>query len=199
MRKFVLLAFGFSLKMASIAQSPPAAADKVPKGGYDRDCVRRDMYTEAQRLGFFPFNVADSIKLVSFRYHDNDYPVLNDNTKGDSLHYNADSLIEQRLLDRSEINQLTDILYNYGPKKDHHIGYENECFEPRNAVLFIDKTGRLKAYMLICFHCRHFESSGNSHWPWDNCGQKSEMIHQFFIKAGIKFGTDLTIDGYPGE
>ena len=171
---------------------PPIPTHKVPKDGYDRDCVHRNLYTETQRSHFFPFNVADSVKLVSFRYHNNNYPVRKD-------HIISDSLIEQRLLTKSEVNQLTDLIYNYGPKKKHDINYVTECFWPRNAVLFIDKSGQLRAYMLICFHCRRYENSTDNMWPWNDCDQKSEMIHQFFISAGIKFGTDLTIEEYPGE
>jgi len=171
---------------------PPGPHHRTPKEGYDRDCVHRNIYTETHRSHFFPFNVADSVKLVSFRYHNNSYPIK----KGYIIN---DSLIEQRLLTKSEVNQLTDIIYNTGVKKNNGIASLTECFWPRNAVLFIDKSGQLRAYVLICFHCNRSENSNDGMRPWDDCYQKSEMIHQLFISAGIKYGTDLTISNYPGE
>jgi hypothetical protein len=154
----------------------------------DENCIYRNKYSETERLKFYPFNVADTIKLISFRYHDNNYPV-------DKEHIITDSLVEQKVLDREEVARLTDILYNNGPNKPGKSRSIVDCFEPRNAVLFIDKAGKLKEYMLICFHCRRIESfSSEKIGTWDDCDQKSEMIRQFFVAAGVKFGTDLTIN-----
>lgn len=121
----------------------------------------------------YPFNISDTVKLVSFRYHNN--------------------------------NQFTDVLYNnvtknFGKSNAIHIGSVSQCFDPRNAVLFIDKTGKLKAYVLICFHCRRFlQNPEKPGWNWDFCDQKFEMIRQFFISTGIRYGTDLSVNEFPGE
>jgi hypothetical protein len=63
----------------------------------------------------------------------------------------------------------------------------------------LDKFGRLKEYILICFHCdRHEESSGKINYG-DECIQKIEKLREFFVSRGLKFGTDTAIDAYPGE
>ena len=191
MRQLSLLIFSLGLLISGQGQSPPGALIKEPKGT-NENCIHKDKYSVSERLRFYPFNVADTIMLVSFRYHHNNYPVRKD-------YITTDSLIEQRVLSKTEVNQLTDIIYNTDAKKHGNIASVAECFEPRNAVLFIDKAGKLRAYMLICFHCRRYEPSSEDIGSWDNCNQKPEMIRRFFTSAGIKFGTDLAINGYPGE
>ena len=194
MRKLVLLTLGFIPGIIAMGQVPRLAnpGDKKPKHGYDSDCVHRNTYTQNQLLDHFPFKVADTIKLVSFRYHNNNYPVRKN-------HITSDSLIEQLVLSKSEVIQLADLIYNVGLKKYTGIGSVNQCFFPRNAVLFIDKTGKLQAYALICFHCRRVENYADDMSSWDDCDQKVDMINKFFISAGIKFGTDPTKENYPGE
>jgi hypothetical protein len=172
-------------------QSPPGRVIKARKG-VDENCIYINKYSEAARSKFYPFNVSDTIMLVSFNYHKNNYPI-------DQHSISYDSLIERRVLNKAEVAQLTDILYNNVAKKHGNIGAINQCFFPRNAILFIDKTGKLREYVLLCFHCKRYESSYDKIERWDSCYQKFEMIYQFFISTGIKFGTDPTIDIYPGE
>ena len=57
---------------------------------------------------------------------------------------------------KTETNELTDILYNNFYKKLPNYGTLTQCFFPRNAILFLDKSGYLKEYILICFHCDSF-------------------------------------------
>jgi hypothetical protein len=179
------------LRRTADAQSAPPAVIHERKG-VDENCVYKKKYSETQRLKFFPFNVADTVMLVSFRYHRNNYPI-------DQHGISYDSLIEKRVLNKAEIAQLTDILYNNVAKRHGSIATLNMCFDPRNAILFIDKTGRLRAYLLICFHCDRYEASSADVDLWDPCNQKVEMIHRFFVAAGIQFGTDRTMQDYPGE
>ena len=165
---------------------------KVPKGADDR-CVYRPKYSPAKRLQFYPFNIADTIKLISFRHHLKNYPVSRDSVV-------KDSLLEVKVLQPQEVNQLTDILYNNFYKKFSGIGVLAQCFTPRNAILFIDKTGKLKESILICFHCNRYEVwSGTYNVFGNECDEKMEMIRKFFITQGVIFGTDRDVDSYPGE
>jgi hypothetical protein len=190
MRYLIFIFLAIEPVISIQAQSPTGVP---PKGGFDDNCVYRNKYTESERLKFYPFNVADTIKLISFRYHDNNYPVNKE-------YIATDSLVEEKTLSKEEVALLTDILYNNVPKRPDNSHSFLDCFEPRNAVLFIDKSGKLKEYMLICFHCRRFESSSSEKFgEWDTCNQKSEMIRKLFVSAGVKFGTDLSISNYPGE
>lgn len=159
---------------------------------YGDDCVYKQKYSAFKRSKIYPFDVADSIKLISFRQHRNNYPI-----KGDSII--ADSLIEIKKILRSSIDTLTDILYNNFYYKPSNIGSMTQCFYPRNAILFLDKTGHVKEYVLICFHCNRYEVSSSKVYLGDNCNQKMEKLRIFFSKMGIKFGTDRNIGSYPGE
>ncbi|SRR5579871_5018887 len=186
----------FILLIAGIFQNLTAQTNakgiKLPKRKGDLNCFYKPKYSEAQRNQFYPFNIADTIKLISFRYHRHNYPI-----KGDTLL--IDSLIEIKVLSKAEINNLTDILYNNFYKKQRNYGSITQCFFPRNAFLFYDKVGHLREYILICFHCSRHEESSNKIYFGSNCIQKVEKLQQFFVSLGIKFGTDKTVDLYPGE
>jgi len=164
----------------------------------EENCFYRVNYSEEQRLKMYPFNVSDTVVLVSFRYHKNNYPIRENSII-------TDSLFQKLILTISQVNQFTDVLYNNitknrGNPKAVQIASVNECNEPINAILFIDKAGKLKAYVLICFHCRRFEQHPeNGDWNLDFFDQKFDMIRQFFVSAGIKYGTDLTVGEFPGE
>lgn len=165
---------------------------RIPKPKGDLTCFYKPKYSATKRNQFYPFNIADTIKIISFRSHSNNYPI-----KGNTLI--IDSLTEIKTLTTSERNGLSDILYNNFYKKRPNYGTLTQCFYPRNAILFYGKSGQLKESILLCFHCnRHQESSENVYFGSD-CDQKMEMLRQFFISSGLKFGTDKTIELYPGE
>src|SRR3954451_10785125 len=83
---------------------------RLPKSKGNPNCYYKPTYSTAQRGKFYPFNIADTIKLISFRYQRYNSPI-----KGDTLI--TDSLLEIKTLTTSEIDQLTDILYNNFYKK----------------------------------------------------------------------------------
>lgn len=188
----------FILTFLLVAYSQNLMAQENINGGRspseeaDLSCFYKKKYTSAQRKGFYPFDVAETIKLVSFRYHKHNYPI-----RGDKLI--ADSLFEIKSLDKEGINKLTDILYNNFYRKKPDYGLQTQCFFPRNAILFFDKQGNLKESILLCFHCdRHQESSEKIDFG-NNCSEKMEKLRRYFIKVGLQFGTDRSIDIYPGE
>jgi hypothetical protein len=158
----------------------------------DRTCVYKPTYSAAQRLRFYPFNVADTIKLVSFWHHNRDHPI-----KKDSLL--VDSLVEIKVLSKTAINQLTNILYNNFYKKPPNYGVSSQCFFPRNAILFFDKNGKMIESIVVCFHCNNFETGSEKVEMGDECGQKIDKIRKFFVAKGLRLGTDLSISLYPGE
>jgi hypothetical protein len=169
-----------------IKQAKPLIS-KEPLG-----CTYAPQYSVSERSRFYPFNITDAIKLVSFRYHRNNYPI-----KVNSVL--VDSLIESKTLTKGETNSLTDILYNNFYHQRPGYGMLGECFLPRNAILFYDRVGRLKEYIIICFHCGNYERSSNKVRFGDNCTEKVEKLRQFYIAKGVKFGTDRSVSLYPGE
>ena len=156
------------------------------------NCFYKPKYSAKQRTLFYPFNSTDTIKLVSFRYHRHNYPIIKDSVI-------VDSLVEIKVLTKPEINKLTDILYNNFYKQQPNYGEFSTCFFPRNAILFYDKTGHLKENILLCFHCDSHQKSSEKVNYGSDCTQKMEKLRQFFIVLGLKFGTDKEIEKYPGE
>ena len=67
-------------------------------------------------------------------------------------------------------------------------------FLSAQAILFFDKSGHLKESVLICFHCHNYEQSDDKLILGDDCSEKMEKLRQFIIAAGLKFGTDFSID-----
>lgn len=141
---------------------------------------------------FYPFGAVDTVKLVSFRFHRNNYPIRRDSLL-------IDSLIEVKTLTKNQIIKLTDILYNNFYKASPNYGVSAQCFFPRNAILFIDRAGKLIEYINICFHCGNYGSSTDKIWLGDDCEQKMDKLRKFFVAAGLFFGTDPEIDQYAGE
>lgn len=155
-------------------------------------CRYRNKYSAKQRRQFYPYNITDTVKLVSFRYHKNNYPV-----QGNSLV--IDSLIESKSLTDEDITKLTDIFFNSFYKTRPDYGSLKQCFFPRNAILFFNNQGMLKSYILICFHCSRYERSSDEIYMGDNCTEKMEMLRQFFISKGVEFGAGMNNVIYPGE
>jgi uncharacterized protein CbrC (UPF0167 family) len=164
----------------------------VPRQKGNLNCVYKQKFSAAERNRFYPFDIARTIKLASFRYHQKDYPIKN----GAVI---RDSLIEFKTLTEAQTNDLTDILYNNLYKTQPNYGLSTQCFLPRNAILFLDQSGQVKDYILICFHCdTHRESSHEINFG-DEWIQKMEKLRQFFVSVGVQFGTDKNVEKYPGE
>lgn len=161
-----------------------------PKGNLD--CFYKKIYSASQRKEFYPFAESDSIKLVSFRYHVNGIPIRKDSVI-------ADSIVEEMWLPKEDISKLTDILYNNFFKARPNYGVTNQCFTPRNAILFYNKLGKLVESIVICFHCENYKASSAEIKMGDNCTEKIEKIRKLFISKDIIFGTDPKILSYPGE
>jgi hypothetical protein len=141
----------------------------------DDCCLYKEKYLAQQRLHFYPFNVADIIKIVSFRYHWDNYHFSDSGLT-------RDSLVESITLSHKQVDSLTDILFNNFRRKPSNIGTLSMCFEPRNAILFIDKNGKIIDNILICFHCSRIEVSFKKMYNFDQCSGKMVMILNFFKK-----------------
>jgi hypothetical protein len=169
-------------------------------------CLRKNKYSPTQRLKFYPFNKAKQVKLVAFENYEAiepNYSVLIGDTikkrpNWDSLQATKNpfkkpgvdysTFKEIKTLDKTHVNQLTDLLYNigYAGPKQQEIGYN--CYEPRNAILFIDSQGCTFAYVEICFECHQYRTSTNRVKMGEFCEQKFDLIKSYFKTAGIQLG-----------
>lgn len=107
--------------------------------------------------------------------------------KNDTICYSL--LDEIKTLSKSDIDSLTDILYNIGFKGPVHIMSLTTCFTPRNAILFIDSSGKTFDYVEICFQCSRHETSSEKIELGEFCDQKYALLKKFFISLGIGIGT----------
>ena len=68
MRLLIVLLFALGQFKRVTAQTN-AEEVKLPKPKGNLNCVYKKKYSATQRNKFYPFNIADTIKLASFRYH----------------------------------------------------------------------------------------------------------------------------------
>lgn len=196
MKKIIVLATCFALIITfnilaqdkSVKPFPPSPPDPNEKW---MKCIYLKKYTILQRLNFYPFNKASSVKLISFKEYDStkiSTNKLNDYTVKDfaSRQYNAHETIN---LSKKQITKLTDVLFNnsFLGKK-----YEEEamCYVPRNAILFCNKKGKVIEMIEICFECNQYKKSSLKVKTGDFCVGKYELLKVFFQKNGIKYGTE---------
>ena len=161
------------------------------------DCARVKSIPLSQRLKFYPFKNANQIQLVSFKssfdtivgeYYKDSLPRMND-----TVCYSK--LFELKILISSQIDTLTDLIYNYGfkfkykPKgKVYFIGSILECYNPRNAILFVDKDNKVFEFIEICFECERTRTSSDNLSLGVDCNQKLQLIKSFFEDTGIEYG-----------
>lgn len=183
-------------------------------------CFYHKKYSASQRHQFFPFNNADTIKLISYEaewvpykplYDQNGKYMTGDTTKYDTVpilqaiatnHFalNKRKVKEIKTLTIAGINSLTNILFNFGYTPVKSLRYElatlwPNCYEPRNAVLFIDKKGTIMQYLEICFGCQHHFWSSSEVRDIEYCDNKYDLLRKYFLAQNIIYGADYkTID-----
>jgi len=201
---FLLLLFLFSNTGFSQKSSPPPppAPQRV-----NNDCFRNTNWSVDKRLKNYPFNKTSQIQFVSFENNTDstrpltlrkngleiqteivDYAIFQDSLPriNDTICYSK--LLEVKSLTFSQVNKLTDIIYNYGFSKNSVYATKAGCFEPRNAILFLDNNGKVFEFIEVCFHCGNIKSSNNNIAFGDMCIQKMDMLRSLYKEIGIKHG-----------
>jgi hypothetical protein len=169
--------------------SPRQLTEKEEKiDAENRNCIYQTKFTAQQRLEIFPFKKAAKIQIVSFDKPDSiisggEIPI---NDK--SVEYSK--LKEIKTLNSIEIDTLTDILYNNIYKGHFFTSFKSNCYNPRNAILFIDPSGQDYAFIELCFQCNGFRTNSEDVQTGDFCDQKYNLLRSFFVRLGIAFGTE---------
>ncbi|HTD41376.1 MAG TPA: hypothetical protein VK671_12195 [Mucilaginibacter sp.] len=194
------MVFGQQKKKSPPPPEPPSLEEARAWKKHNQ-CFNSHKYNEEQRRAFFPFNTATTVKLISFTYGDVVYtPVAVNNF---SIDYSK--VRESKILSSIGIDSLTDILYNVGftpvkrPKykkgEVHELWIDDSrsmcIFQPRNAILFIDSTGKVTQYISICFTCHQYYLSSRKIKYTVNCENKYELLKNYFLSQGIQYGTIL--------
>ncbi len=171
---------------------------------WNNNCVRNKHYSLAVRMQRYPFDQARQVQFVSFdgkvdifqkefifpkEGHNIDPQLIIDGAPPppkDTVQYAE--LKEIKILSPAQIDTLTDILYNYGFPGRWHSTKTLECYDPRNAILFLDSKGQALAFTEICFQCRNTETSSDKISLGEMCEQKMDTIRKLFEKVGVKYG-----------
>ena len=169
-------------------QGPPRIISQTEKAESDsnRNCQYKYKYSVEERLKIYPFSKASKVQLVSFNKplsgaRGSYIPLKNgrvDQTK----------LKEIITLSSKQIDSLTSILYNVSYRGAFFTEVDVKCYNPRNAILFIDATGKDFAFIELCFECMKYRLSSKKINPGDFCEQKYDLLENYFKDAGISFG-----------
>jgi hypothetical protein len=192
---------------------PPSKQDWALAEKHNK-CFHQNKYSALQRRNFVPFNKALTVKLISFDvdnepnrpvYYDNGKFIEGDTTKWDTVlvltpiaknnfSLNLRKVKEIKTLTTADVDALTEIMYNIGetPVKGDFLeiadpGYS--CYNPRNAILFMDINGQITHYIEICFECHRYYFSSSKMRSIAYCTQKMDLLKQFFLKKDIRLGT----------
>lgn len=205
-RSRFLLLFSLFLGLSSYSQS-----SKIKWGLYGKKTVE-------ERRATFPFSEAKKVLLVAFPspntiFEDEEDDML----KKDSVDivgwglnvvktfklpkretkYIATEMIE---LNQNQIDSLSHILINYKLKNDKlpetYTVYASGCYEPRNAILFLDSNNTVISYFEICFECHQFSQlpmdktiiNMNTISNLPEAVKMLDLIREFMKSCGIKYG-----------
>jgi hypothetical protein len=148
----------------------------------------------SKRVANFPFSEAVSIQLVSFEdptnggQLDTTKIVYNDKMPRVLMAVCVNPLKEIKTLNLNQIDQLTDIWFNYGAMGSNHVTDFASCYAPKNAILFLDEKGKVFDFIEICFSCLRMRNFSNKVDVYKECDHKINMIKEFFKSTGIVYG-----------
>jgi hypothetical protein len=111
----------------------------------------------------------------------------------DSVKIGQDSInlkeFEQHIsLNLAQIEKLTDVIFNYSHKGKEYAITNTMCYQPRNAIIFLDNNNKILGFIEICFGCNHLRTSDKRIDIGDYCEQKYDLIKDIFRESGIKYG-----------
>ena len=148
----------------------------------NHQCTHRNKFTVAERANNYPFNNSKEIRIVSINKSLGDKFI-------ESNQIDLSLVRESVILNNSQIDSLTDILYNIG-YDGTFLYYSRGCYYPKNAIIFIDTAGQAFAFIELSFQCSGFRISSNKVTPFKFCNEKYDLLKSLFRKSGILYGTD---------
>ena len=156
---FLLVVFCFSLSF----------------GGEKYDCIyKKNSKTDWTQK--YPFANAEKIIWVSWKSEEKGRPkTIKDFTK-DTIHWEifSDSISINSINEK----KLTDILFNYKYTVKGKYDLSSSCYNPRDAILFLDKNGKLIDYVEMCFECTDYRLM-TTKWKFDFCDGKLDLLKKY--------------------
>lgn len=154
----------------------------------DSECGSNKKLSAKQRGSFYPFNISKKVALISFDLYGeygNQVPIENQLMIKDLIKEKAELSLEK-------IESLTDLLYNIGyknPKAKLYSIIKGTCYEPRNAIVFLNQNDKIIEYIGLCFSCGTHAFSSDKIIEFNYCTNKYALLAKFFRANDVKFGT----------
>jgi len=165
------------------------AADRYQKDGtYCDNRKRKDLKGIKKQ---FPYNYMHEVKVVSFKGQEIDSILLRKIPKtGGKVDFKK--MFEVRTLDADLADKMLDILVNYDNGTRSMVVMM--CYDPRNAIVFLDKSDNVLGYIEICFDCQQYEIEPKTITLGGFCTEKMDAIQGIMQKAGITYGMVRSTD-----
>lgn len=181
-------------KTENIIPPPP------PSNDTNYACDKKHNLSASERLKNYPFNKAKSVMLVSFDNNFLEY-IISPGSKDTTTSYNYggklpvendtlcfSKLKEKIILSKAQIDSLTDILFNYDFKGEVNYGINHDCYEPHNAIVFLNAKDKMFEFIEICFLCDGNRTSSKRVSTGKFCGGKYELLRDYFSNVGLRIG-----------
>jgi hypothetical protein len=146
----------------------------------------------SKRMKLYPFRAAAKIQMISWgervdtTYGGSGSYQYSFAQKNDTVCYSKCKEIVT--LNKNQIDQLSFLIYNIG-MKDTTAGFKVEdCYKPRNAIIYINEKGKILEYFEVCFECQQVQFTKGGSLGL-RCAQKLDLLKELFRKVGIKHGT----------
>jgi hypothetical protein len=152
-----------------------------------QSCKDWNKFAAVDRLKNYPFDRAVKVLLTSFDFRP-DTTIEDHQLPEKDGRVDISQLREQTVLSKEHIDSLTHILYNigyFGKPTTRSMGF---CYDPKNAILFLDSNGRVFEFIEICFECHELRLSSSKLKTGEFCTQKYNLLKAFFSRQGIEFG-----------
>jgi hypothetical protein len=189
---FILIVFLINNNASGQLKVIPGKPGQLTKKEMEEDqrnqnCFYHYKYSRQQRLQLYPFKEAKKVLLVSFAQPDS--VIMGGELPLENGMVNLKLLTETKAISQEEIDSLTDLLYNQSYGGNFYSFSRSLCYNPRNAILFLDRFGQVFAFIELCFECHDYRLSSKRIKAGDFCNQKYELLRKFFAANGIAFGT----------
>lgn len=183
---FFVPSIGFFLFTGACATSVTTITTPVPQAERVTtiyDCEHNGTLNAEERRSISLFNNAAKIQIISFSSNVVRSTPIDKNV----LVYKYTK--ETITLSDEQINELTDILYNYN-YSDTLTSFgvtRRNCYYPRHAVVFLDSLDKTTGYFEFCFECLNYKSNPSTENAGTFCNGKFDLLADFFKSAGITF------------
>jgi len=148
----------------------------------DEACINHNKYSAKQRLKFYPFNRAKKVALISYSDAAVEAELYTAIDKLPKLEQ-ADKVV---MLNSQEIYDLTNTIYNIGYAEPVFVKtLAIDCPETKNAIVFLDGSGKPFEYILLYFGCNQYGYSSEKVKDGDYCTEKFDLLKQHFTVKGI--------------